>query len=257
MGSLKAKRVHHKPLRDFVKSLLLIDDSVYFTLGGGKVTAAMYTQAKDTALLRSVDSSTLLECPDPDQPIRVGLYKGQPPKLLKYLDSFDPETTTAEIHTAVHRSDGKTYAKQIDLRDSKLRMSVPCMDPGLGFVEMTDQQADRAFSDPSPLYSFVIGADDMQKLIKLTAFIADDNKLISIGCDGSKVSATCDLFDLELDPSPKIAPAFSPGIPAQLFKKFFERIPAENYDVSVYKTKAVMASRKNDVKMAINLAIQA
>lgn len=257
MSTLKVSRLQHKPFKDFIKSMLLVDDSVYFRIEGDKLSTSMYTPNRDTAMLRSVDLSTVMDLPPNTPPVRIGLYKGTAPKLMKYLDSFDQQCTEAVLHTFLHRADNRTYAQKIDLKDPRLRMSVFCMDPGMGFVEMTDAQGSKAFSDPSALYRFDLSREDLSTLVKLTAFVQEDNKLINLACDGTKVTASCDLFEMDLASSVACGTEFAADKDAQLFKKFFDRIPQESYSVSVYRTKALLESKDSDVKLAINLAMQA
>lgn len=257
MSTLKVSRLHHKPFKDFVKSMLLVDESVYFRIDDGKLSTSMYTQNRDTAMLRSVDLSSVMDVPAGTLVTRIGLYKGTAPKLMKYLDSFDQQCTEAVLHTFLHRADNRTYVQKIDLKDPRLRMSVFCMDPGMGFVEMTPEQRQKAFVDPSFLYKFDLSREDLSTLVKLTAFVQEENKLIDLSCDGKKVTASCDLFEMDLSAAVNVGVEFSADRVAQLFKKFFDRIPQEAYAVSVYKTKAILESKDSDVKLAINLAMQA
>ena len=257
MSTLKVSRLHHKPFKEFIKSMLLVDESVYFRLGDGKLATSMYTPNRDTAMLRSVDLSSVMDVPAGTPATRVGLYKGTAPKLMKYLDSFDQQCTEAVLHTFLHRADNRTYVQKIDLKDPRLRMSIFCMDPGMGFVEMTPEQGTKAFSDPSSLYKFDLSREDLSTLVKLTAFVQEENKLIDLSCDGAKVTASCELFEMDLSTAVTTGAEFSAGKLAQLFKKFFDRIPQESYSVSVYRTKALLESKDSDVKLAINLAMQA
>ncbi len=250
---VKVKKVDHKGVRDFFRTMLMIDESVYFTLDSSSVATAMYTPNKDTAMLRSIPAAGFMDVQSPlASPVRIALYKGNAPRFLKYLDSFDQDATSATIHTAVHRSDGHVYATKIDLRDEKLRMTVHCMDPAMGFVAMTAEQSGRAFSDPASIYEFDLPKDELSKLVKLTSLVQEDTKLVSLKCEGGEVRATCDLFDLVLAKS-RGATAAKDSL---LFKQFFERIPFEGYAVRVYKNKMVMSSSSSDVRLAINLAIQ-
>lgn len=257
MSTIKVSRLHHKPFKDFLKSMLLVDESVYFRIDGDKIATSMYTQNRDTAMLRTVELASVMDLPPNTAPVRIGLYKGTAGKLMKYLDNFDQQCTEAVLHTFLHRADNRTYVQKIDLRDPQLHMSVFCMDPGMGFVEMTPEQGAKAFSDPAVLYKFDLSKENLTRLVKLTAFVQEENKLIDLVCDGSKVTASCDLFEMDLGSGAITGTGFSPGKESQLFKKFFDRIPQENYSVSVYKAKALLESADSDVKLAINLAMQA
>lgn len=251
MSKFKLTGVSRPRLVELVKTLQAMDPSVYLTLGPDKIASKSFTTARDTALAIELPLSEIgVMSEDPGVPVRIGFYGPASARFLKFLNEFDPAAISLEGETYQYRPDGLTYCRALKIGDGSLTMSVGCMEPSLGFVELTAKQEDAAFSTVAPAYEFDLSKESLAKMVRLSDFLPNDTSMIEVrsGHSGVEVSSP-GVFSLQVSDAP-----VPPGETAKLFKKFMRRIPADSYRAMVFKNRIVLVSPS--VRIAINLAIE-
>ena len=249
----KLTGVSRPRLVELVKVLQALDPSVYLTLSPTGLRSKTFTTSRDTAMcIEAPISEVGTVAEDPGTEVRIGLYGPASARFLKFLNEFDPASISIEGDVFDYRPDGMRYARSLRIGDGSLTMSVACMEPSLGFVELTAKQEDAAFSNAAVIYEFDLTKEMLAKLTRLSDFLPNDTSMVEIrsGHSGVEVSSP-GVFNLSVSTAP-----VPPSDVSKLFKKFVRRVPPDSYSVKVYKNRIVFASTTSATKIAINLAIE-
>lgn len=248
---LKASSVHSKELKSFISTFLRLGDACYMFIEDGKMKSKMYDPNKTLVMVDEIEIDKAIEFEAPlKKQLRIGLFDGVPNKFLKFLDLFDEDSLQFEVEVFESQSDDCLYGDSIHLRDGRLKMTVKCQDPKIGYIYLDDAKEEIVFDKKNASYSFNLSKEMIDRIMRLTAFDSGDRTLIQLYTDSEGVHLMKeDLFDLIVSEKVKAV-----NSPKHIFKHLLATVPSQNYEVFVFENKLLLYSLDNEFKMAINLA---
>ncbi len=247
---LKIDRVKSQNLTSQLTKMGLMGNEVYFILEGDKFKSDVYLPTKDVVKSSKLQLSDVFETVDKlDKPLRLGFLNGS--KVRGVLSYFDLPALHAEIDY-IEDGEDQYLADSLTLKDNTLKIKLSCLDPTLGFTNMSDEQLTTVFDDSSKVYKFNLSSTDLEKISNLNRL--DQSKLFSIYADSQGVHVKGDQYDIIVDDS--VTEAFPEVL---IFKTFIPRIDKESYNVTVCQgamNKIILESSETETKIALNLALR-
>jgi len=245
---IKINRIKGNNLASLVKKMLAMDSQIYLTLDADQVSSSVFLATKDVVKKTYLGLNDVFELDvELDKPLKLAFFNGS--KVIAALQYFD----LAAIHGTISciELDGAYYAEYLEIEDNSLKMKLTCTDPDLGFISMTPQQIDVAFSGKAMKYEFEMIELDLTKTINLNS--TDKSELFSIYGDANGIHIAGENYDYIIDDSNTLELE-----KVHVHKKFLDKLDKENYSVQVCtgeQNKLLLTSRTTDTSIALNLAL--
>lgn len=245
---VKVNRIKGNNLTSLVKKMLLMDSQIYLTLTSDEVQSSVYLPTKDVVKKTQLNLGDVFELDETlDKPLKLAFFNGV--KVINALQYFDIAAISGEI--SYTELDGEYYAEYLEIEDNTLKMKLNCTDPDLGFVSMTPNQIEIAFSNKAKKYSFDMAESDLTKIINLNS--TEKSELFSIYGDTNGIHIAGDNYDFIIDDS-----SITELEKVNIHKKFLSKLDRENFEVDVCtgeQNKIVLTSRSTNTAVALNLAL--
>jgi hypothetical protein len=241
-------RIKGNNLSAIIKKMALMDSQIYLTLSDNMIQSNVYLPTKDVVKTTQLPLDDVFVLDEPlDKPLKLAFFNGA--KVIGALQYFDLTALEGEI--SYIEDDGEYYAEYLKIQDNSLEITLSCTDPDLGFVSMTPQQVEIAFSDRAKTFAFEMAEIDLAKITSLNGM--DKSELFEIYGDSSGIHIKGTNYDYIIDDSVK-----GDFEKVSVHKKFLTRLDKESYDVIVCtgeQNKILLNSKTTNTNVALNLAL--
>lgn len=237
--------VNQQGLISMSKSLLTITNSLYLKLSENTVSSDVFNPGHDVIKNYQIATDLLLKGDKIQNPIKVGFFEGK--TFIDILSHFGPSQLIMDINFQKLEETGEYFAESVVLRDDSLKMTLPCLDPSLSFLEIPTEVKQSLYNTSDEIVNFELSADSLTKIQKLIEF---DNKntddILRIYGDKSGIHFAHKNFDF-IASRTQVEP-FS----VSTYKRYLSLVDKSNYNVSV-GSKIVFVSENGISNLVCNL----
>lgn len=236
---VKINSINKENLNTFIKKLLSIDSFIFMTANDKILTSSVYFPEHDAVKVASCPIDEIFDGKFTDD-VKISFFDGK--KVINALSHFDGDI---EGKLSCDTYEDTMRATNFLVKDKRLKIDIPCTDFSLSFMEMTEEQINLAFNAEDALFKFELMADTIGQIKSLFSLDSDvDTVTIYKGKKGVGVKGKNyeNLFiedDSEETGSVKI------------YKKYFDILDKENYEVFVCENKIVFNSTTTDTHLCI------
>jgi hypothetical protein len=251
---LKIKSINIKAFNDLIKKLISIDPSVYILIGPEKIESSVYTQQQDAVKVVEINTEDIFEIEDDFEPIKVSFFNGG--KIIEALNFYANNEISGLIKYDEYRKE--FLAQDFFIMNDDLEIQLYCADPKMDFMQMNQDEKERAFSTDTCSFEFSLDSDKVRtinSLFKLDRKVSDSfeikcgkikNDINGVYIIGKNYSHLVnEIYD---EKSLNIESVI-------LYKKKLEFLDDETYMTSVCENKVIFESQNSNTKLSVSVCI--
>jgi len=250
---IKIKSINVDVFKTFIQKLIKMDEYVYMKLSKDKVTSAVFLPERDAVKFLNVPLKDMFEFEkDLDENVKVPFYNGS--RIIDALSFFDGKKIEGEI---VYNKFGEEYvAEDFIIKNDKMKLKLFCADPNIDFVHMSRDEIKRAFGKDNAVFNFDLLKEDFSQINSMFKFnkeldrfkfVVNNEKLY---LEGSNYEVKLkDVVDIEDEEELKDKSFVT------IYKKYFQYLDKENYDVTVCTNKVIFKSLESSTLITIAVCL--
>lgn len=247
---VKIKSINVDQFKTFIQKLLKMDQYVYMKLSNDKVTSAVFLPEKDAVKFVTVPMSDMFEFDQPlTDKIKVPFYNGS--RIIDALSFFNGKKIEGEI---VYNLFGDEYiAEDFIIKNDKMRLKLFCADPNIQFIDMTRDDIVRAFGTDNSVFNFDLVREDFAQINSMFKFNKELNRFKfvvkeeKLYLEGTNYEVKLkDVVDVDED-------AETDSV--TMYKKYFQYLDKENYDVTVCTNKVIFKSLETSTMICVAICL--
>jgi len=243
MDKLIVQKLKIEAFTNFIEKVLSIDKFIYIKINNGNMISNCYLPERDAVKLHTVPMDEVFETDSVlDKQLKIAFLNGS--HTIEALRHFVGTAVSAEIN---YKQIGDEYiAISMELISDDLTVVLPCSDPSLGFMDMTDEQIKAVFDTTNPIFTFDVqpfNIDNLNSLFKLEK----ENEVFNVLNDSTGVrfkGKTYNKLVTEDNKSDSVNEI-------TFYKRYLNFLDKESYTVSIFEHKAVWSSLDSNTLLCI------
>lgn len=244
---LTLEKIDSYELKSFIKKLLPIDKFIFMKIDDKNTTSSVYFPERDAVKLVHVDTPEMFSG-EIDTPIKVSFYNGS--KVIDALSHFSGSDITGLIK--YEQIDNELMASDFTLRSDDLQINLACADPSLSFMEMSQDETERAFGTDENMFSFELLNTHIDKMKSLFSLEKED-ETFTLEITDKGVNVKGDSYNANLTSKVEGEPAA--GTKVVIYKKYINLLDKESYKVIVCENKVVFHSLDTHTSLTVAVAV--
>lgn len=246
MSEIIIDYVDANAFQDFVKKLLAIDRFIFMKMDKDSVYSSVYLPQKDAVKFVKVEIGDIFELSSPlNKTIKVSFYNGT--RIVEALSQFTTDNIKGKI---IYDEVGdECIASDFIIYDDTLEIKLFCSDPSLNFMDMSDDEMNRAFGTDSSLFNFDMMTEYVDKMSSLFKLDKEhDTFVLEVGYNNKDgIFIHGDNYNSILTDTYK----GNRGEKVTIYKKYLPLLDKENYEAAVCDNKIVFKSKDTDTTLTI------
>jgi hypothetical protein len=243
MDKLIVQKLKIEAFTNFIEKVLSIDKFIYIKINNGNMISNCYLPERDAVKLHTVPMDEVFETDStPDKQLKLAFLNGS--HTIEALRHFVGTAVSAEIN---YKQIGDEYiAVSMELISDDLTVVLPCSDPSLGFMDMTDEQIKTVFDRSNPIFTFDVqpfNIDNLNSLFKLEK----ENEVFNILNDSTGVRFKGKTYNKLVTEDNKSESVNE----ITFYKRYLNFLDKESYTVSIFEHKAVWSSLDSNTLLCI------
>lgn len=236
---VKINSINKDNLNNFIKKLLSIDNFIFMTANKDTLTSSVYFPERDAVKVVKCPVTDIFDGKFKDD-VKISFFDGK--KVINAMSHF---TGDVEGKISCDEYEESVRATDFLLKDKHLKINIPCTDFSLSFMEMSEDEIDRAFNTDDVMFTFNM-TTDMIAQIKSLFTLDSDVDTVTIYKDKNGIGIKGKNYENIL-----IEEEDGEIGSVKIYKKYLDILDKEDYDVNICDNKIVFHSTTTDTHLCI------